>query len=147
MTSRTSRTTAVSLAPGSRAAEKLGTECIQSDRQMLADLLGTFSVGRQRAPDGVDHIVPIGGKHRHAAASLGKLSEDVRTMRCRHGPDHVGLAGEIRPAPRGQERLREAAKLGFTQAIIPKANVPRQAIAGLEIIASDRVEDALARLR
>jgi len=59
----------------------------------------------------------------------------------------IGLAGEVRPAPRGQERLKEAAKLGFTQAIIPKANVPRQAISGLEIIASDRVEDAIARLR
>jgi DNA repair protein RadA/Sms len=59
----------------------------------------------------------------------------------------VGLAGEIRPAPRGQERLREAAKLGFTQAIIPKGNVPRQAISGLKIIAIDRVEEAIARLR
>jgi DNA repair protein RadA/Sms len=59
----------------------------------------------------------------------------------------VGLAGEIRPVQRGQERLREAAKLGFTQAIIPRANVPRQTISGLEIIASDRVEDAIARLR
>ena len=59
----------------------------------------------------------------------------------------VGLAGEIRPAPRGQERLREAAKLGFTQAIIPRANAPRLAISGLEIIASDRVEGAIARLR
>ncbi|MDP2640491.1 MAG: DNA repair protein RadA, partial [Betaproteobacteria bacterium] len=45
------------------------------------------------------------------------------------------------------ERLREAAKLGFTQAIIPKANVPRLAVSGLEIIACDRVEDAVARLR
>ena len=76
-------------------AEKLGAECIQSVRQMLADLLGTFSVGRQRAPDGVDHVVPIGGKHRHAAARLGKLGEDVRPMRRRHGPDHVGLPGEV----------------------------------------------------
>ncbi|MBE0624539.1 MAG: DNA repair protein RadA, partial [Burkholderiales bacterium] len=59
----------------------------------------------------------------------------------------VGLAGEIRPAPRGQERLREAAKLGFNQAFIPKANMPRQSISGLEIIACDRVEDAVARLR
>ena len=59
----------------------------------------------------------------------------------------VGLAGEIRPAPRGQERLREAAKLGFTQAIVPRANVPRQPIPGLEVIGVDRVEAALERLR
>ena len=59
----------------------------------------------------------------------------------------VGLAGEIRPAPRGQERLREAAKLGFTQALIPKANLPKSAIPGLEIIAVERAAEALARFR
>lgn len=56
----------------------------------------------------------------------------------------VGLAGEIRPAPRGQERLREAAKLGFSRAVIPRANAPRTPIEGLEIIAVDRLADALA---
>ncbi len=59
----------------------------------------------------------------------------------------VGLAGEVRPAPRGQERLKEAAKLGFTRALIPEANRPRQAIAGMEVIAVKRVEDAVARIR
>lgn len=59
----------------------------------------------------------------------------------------VGLAGEIRPAPRGQERLREAAKLGFSLALIPRANAPRLPIEGLEIWAVDRVDAALARLR
>lgn len=59
----------------------------------------------------------------------------------------VGLAGEIRPAPRGQERLREAAKLGFSVALIPKANAPKQAIEGLEIWAVDRVDAAIARVR
>ncbi len=59
----------------------------------------------------------------------------------------VGLAGEIRPAPRGQERLREAAKLGFTRALIPEANRPKQAIAGMEVIAVKRVEEAVARIR
>jgi DNA repair protein RadA/Sms len=59
----------------------------------------------------------------------------------------VGLAGEVRPAPRGQERLREAAKLGFRRAIIPKANQPKQSIEGLEIEAVARVADAIARVR
>ena len=59
----------------------------------------------------------------------------------------IGLAGEIRPAPRGQERLKEAAKLGFTRALIPEANCPKQAIAGIEVIAVRRVEDAVARIR
>ena len=59
----------------------------------------------------------------------------------------VGLAGEIRPAPRGQERLKEAAKLGFSRALIPEANRPRQAIAGMEIIAVRRVDEAFDALR
>lgn len=59
----------------------------------------------------------------------------------------VGLAGEIRPAPRGQERLREAAKLGFTRALIPAANRPRQPIDGLEIIAVGRMNEAVERIR
>jgi DNA repair protein RadA/Sms len=59
----------------------------------------------------------------------------------------VGLAGEVRPAPRGQERLREAAKLGFARVIIPKANRPKSRIAGLEIIAVERVDRAVQVLR
>jgi len=59
----------------------------------------------------------------------------------------VGLAGEIRPAPRGQERLKEAAKLGFTRALIPEANKPKQAIPGMEVIGVRRVEEAVARIR
>ncbi len=55
----------------------------------------------------------------------------------------VGLVGEIRPVPSGQERLREAAKHGFTRAIVPKANVPKQGVKGLEILAVERLADAL----
>jgi DNA repair protein RadA/Sms len=58
----------------------------------------------------------------------------------------VGLAGEIRPVQRGQERIKEAAKLGFTQAVIPKANQSRQAIKGIEIIPVERVEEAVNAL-
>jgi DNA repair protein RadA/Sms len=59
----------------------------------------------------------------------------------------VGLAGEIRPVQRGQERLREAAKLGFKRAIIPVGNRPKQAIEGMEIVAVGRIGEALERLR
>ncbi len=59
----------------------------------------------------------------------------------------VGLAGEVRPVQRGQERLKEAAKLGFTQALIPKANRPKATLNGIEVIAVDRVEDAVMRFR
>ena len=59
----------------------------------------------------------------------------------------VGLAGEVRPAPRGQERLREAAKLGFTQAIVPKANAPKKPMDGMTVHAVERVEEALQIVR
>ena len=59
----------------------------------------------------------------------------------------VGLAGEIRPVQRGQERLREAAKLGFHRAIIPAANKPKQRIEGMEIVAVERIDEALKHLR
>jgi DNA repair protein RadA/Sms len=52
----------------------------------------------------------------------------------------------VRPAPRGQERLREAAKLGFSVAIVPKANAPKgntKAIEGLTIHAVERIEQAI----
>jgi DNA repair protein RadA/Sms len=62
----------------------------------------------------------------------------------------VGLAGEVRPAPRGQERLKEAAKLGFTVAVVPKANAPKKNdknFEGLTIYPVDRIEDAMNCVR
>jgi len=58
----------------------------------------------------------------------------------------IGLAGEIRPVPSGQERLQEAAKHGFTRAIVPKANAPKQAIAGMQVIAVSKLSEALDAL-
>jgi len=55
----------------------------------------------------------------------------------------LGLAGEVRPVPYGEERLREAAKHGFTRAIVPEANKPRRAVEGLEVIGVERLRDAL----
>jgi DNA repair protein RadA/Sms len=59
----------------------------------------------------------------------------------------VGLAGEVRPAPRGQERLKEAAKLGFSMAVVPKANAPKKPIEGMTIHAVERVEEAMQVVR
>jgi DNA repair protein RadA/Sms len=59
----------------------------------------------------------------------------------------IGLAGEVRPAPRGQERLREAAKLGFVRMIIPLANQPKAKISGLEVLPVERVDQAVQLLR
>ena len=59
----------------------------------------------------------------------------------------VGLAGEVRPAPRGQERLKEAAKLGFSVAVIPKANAPKKPIEGLTVHSVERVDEAIGLIR
>jgi DNA repair protein RadA/Sms len=59
----------------------------------------------------------------------------------------IGLAGEVRPAPRGQERLREAAKLGFEKALVPKANLPKTKIQGIEVLSVERIDQAVQKLR
>jgi DNA repair protein RadA/Sms len=96
----------------------------------------------------------VGGvRIQEPAADLAVLLAIVSSIRNRALPrglvafGEVGLAGEIRPAPRGQERLREAAKLGFSLALIPKANAPKQKIEGLEIVAVDRLDQALDRIK
>ena len=95
-------------------------------------------------------INAVGGvRIAEPAADLAVLLAVVSSLKNRPLPrglavfGEVGLAGEIRPAPRGQERLREAAKLGFTRALIPRANAPRSRIEGLEVVALERIEDAL----
>ena len=95
-------------------------------------------------------INAVGGvKITEPGADLAVLLAIVSSLRNKPLPEkmvvfgEVGLAGEVRPVQRGQERLKEAAKLGFTKAIIPKANAPKQKIAGMEIIAVERVEEAV----
>ncbi|NNM68663.1 MAG: DNA repair protein RadA [Gallionella sp.] len=99
-------------------------------------------------------INAVGGvKITEPGADLAVILAMVSSLRNKPLPEklvvfgEVGLAGEVRPVQRGQERLREAAKLGFTHAIIPKANAPKHPIAGMEIIAVDRVEQAVDRFR
>ena len=99
-------------------------------------------------------INAVGGvKITEPAADLAVLLAINSSMRNKPLPrglvvfGEVGLAGEIRPAPRGQERLREAAKLGFSIAMIPKSNEPKQKIEGLTVIGVDRIDDALSKIR
>ena len=93
----------------------------------------------------------VGGvKITEPAADLAVLLAITSSIRNRALPKHlvvfgeVGLAGEIRPCPRGQERLKEAAKLGFKIAIVPKANLPKSKIADLQTIAVERIDEAIA---
>ncbi len=96
----------------------------------------------------------VGGvKIAEPAADLAVLLAIVSSLRNKPLPDktvvfgEVGLGGEVRPVQRGQERLKEAAKLGFSRAIVPLANRPRQPIEGLEVIAVERLEQAVDACR
>ena len=125
------------------------------DQQRLAMLLAVLHRHAGIAAFDQDVFVNAVGGVRigEPASDLPVLLAVVSSMRDKPLPrgliafGEVGLAGEVRPAPRGQERLREAAKLGFSMALIPKANAPKQSIEGLQVIAVDRVEHALARMR
>jgi DNA repair protein RadA/Sms len=99
-------------------------------------------------------INAVGGvKITEPAADLPVLLAIQSSMRNKPLPrglvafGEVGLAGEIRPAPRGQERLREAAKLGFSIALVPKANLPKQKIEGLQVIGVERIDQAMNLVR
>ena len=95
----------------------------------------------------------VGGvKITEPGADLAVLLAIVSSLKNKPLPEkmvvigEIGLAGEVRPVQRGQERLKEAAKLGFNQAIIPKANQPKNPIPGMDILAVERVEEAVAML-
>ena len=65
----------------------------------------------------------------------------------RPGGDAGDPGQPARAPPCGQERLKEAAKLGFSVALVPKANAPRKAIEGLTIHAVERIEEAIEVVR
>jgi len=99
-------------------------------------------------------INAVGGvRISEPAADLPVLLAVLSSLRNRPLPagliafGEIGLAGEVRPAPRGQERLKEAAKLGFSTAIIPSANAPKTPIEGLNVIPVDRLSQAIDAAR
>lgn len=94
----------------------------------------------------------VGGvRVTETAADTGMLLSILSSFRDQPLPQklftfgEIGLAGEIRPVPNGQERLKEAAKHGFTHAVIPKGNMPKanDIPEGMEIIAVSRVSELL----
>jgi DNA repair protein RadA/Sms len=97
----------------------------------------------------------VGGiRVQETAADLPVLLAVLSSFRDRPLPDktvvfgEVGLSGEIRPVPNGEERLKEAATHGFLRAIVPKANAPKKArVGGMEIIAVDRLAEAIEASR
>jgi DNA repair protein RadA/Sms len=125
------------------------------DPQRLALLLAVLHRHGGIETAGHDVFVnAVGGvRINEPAADLAILLAVQSSLRNKPLPEkllvfgEVGLAGEIRPVQRGQERIREAAKLGYRSVLIPSANKPRQAIDDVKIFAVRRVEDALAAIR
>ena len=129
------------------------------DRDRLAMLLAVLHRHAGVACMDQDVFVnAVGGvKINEPAADLAVLLSITSSLRGRALPKgffafgEIGLAGEIRPAPRGQERLKEAVKLGFSTAIVPKANVPKNLHSkdyeGLTIHPVERVEQAMEIVR
>jgi DNA repair protein RadA/Sms len=129
--------------------------CVGLEQNRLAMLLAVLHRHAGVACFDQDVFVNAVGGVRigEPAADLAVLLAIVSSLKNRPLPKklivfgEVGLAGEVRPVQRGQERLKEAAKLGFTHAIVPKANQPKQAVKDIEVYGVDRLEQALARLR
>jgi DNA repair protein RadA/Sms len=140
---------------GGPAARRLS---VGLDRDRLAMLLAVLHRHAGVATFDQDVFVnAVGGvRISEPAADLAVLLAIQSSLRNRPLPrgflafGEVGLAGEVRPAPRGQERLREAAKLGFSVAIVPKANAPKaatRALEGLTVHPVERIEQAIELLR
>nr|MCU0807426.1 DNA repair protein RadA [Candidatus Contendobacter sp.] len=98
------------------------------------------------------YVNAVGGvRINETAADLAVLLAALSSFRDRPLPTdlvvfgEVGLAGEIRPVPNGEERLREAAKHGFKQAIVPRANLPRRGsrVEGLELRGVSRLGEVM----
>jgi DNA repair protein RadA/Sms len=129
--------------------------CVGVDPQRLAMLLAVLSRHAGVATYDQDVFVNAVGGVRidEPASDLAVVLALLSSIRNRPLPralavfGEVGLAGEIRPASRGLERLREAAKIGFSTALIPKANAPRKPIEGVEIIAVESLTEAISELR
>lgn len=92
----------------------------------------------------------VGGvKVLETSADLALLLAVVSSFRDRSLPQdlmtfgEVGLSGEIRPVPNGQERIREAAKHGFKRAVVPKANIPKEPLNGMEVVGVTTLAEAL----
>lgn len=99
------------------------------------------------------YINVVGGvKVTETAADLALLLAALSSFRNQPLPQdlivfgEVGLSGEIRPVPSGQERIKEAAKHGFKRAIVPKGNMPRQPIEGMEVIGVEKLQQAIERI-
>jgi DNA repair protein RadA/Sms len=121
------------------------------DQNRLAMLLAVMHRHGGIQMSGQDVFVNVVGgvKVLETGSDLAVLMACASSLRSKALPQQmavfgeVGLSGEIRPVPNGQERLREAAKHGFKLAIVPKGNAPKQSIDGMKVIGVGRLQEAL----
>ncbi len=127
---------------------------VGAEHNRLAMLLAVMHRhgGIQMADQDVFINVVGGVKVEETSADLALIAAMVSSFRDKPIPKdliifgEVGLSGEIRPVPSGQERLQEAAKHGFRQAIIPKTNMPKHEIAGMKIMPVTSLQEAIELL-
>jgi DNA repair protein RadA/Sms len=125
--------------------------CLGLDSQRLPMLLAVLQRHCQISCFDQDvYVNAVGGlKITEPSADLSILLSIISSIRSKSLPDglvafgEIGLSGEIRPSSKGIDRLKESAKLGFIQAIIPKANVPKQKISNLKITGINQISDVL----
>lgn len=119
--------------------------------QRLSMLLAVLHRHGKVAVSGRDVFINVVGGVRvtETAADLAVLLSVASSMRDKHLPQklvvfgEVGLGGEIRPVPYGQERLKEAAKHGFEIAIVPEANMPKKEISGMRVLGASTLLEGL----
>lgn len=124
------------------------------DQNRLSMLLATLNRHAGVSAYEFDVFINVVGGVRisETSADLAVLAATVSSLRDRPVAQstavfgEVGLAGEIRPVAFGEERLAEAAKRGFTHAIVPRANLPKKAIKGLQLTGVDYLRGALQAL-
>jgi DNA repair protein RadA/Sms len=125
------------------------------DQNRLALLLAVLHRhGGIRAHDEDVFLNVVGGiRITETSADLAALVATVSSLTGKAVPagvvvfGEVGLSGEIRPVPYGEERVREAAKLGFAHVIAPQANLPKSPVGGINVIGVTTLQGALQAIQ
>ena len=129
--------------------------CVGLEQNRLAMLLAVLHRhGGITCSDQDVFINVVGGvKLSETGADLAVLAAVLSSLRNKTIPSdwilfgEVGLTGEIRPVQAGEERIHDAAKHGFSYAIVPKANAPRKTIEGIKVIAVQHLSEAIDALK
>ncbi|MBT8421842.1 MAG: DNA repair protein RadA, partial [Gammaproteobacteria bacterium] len=137
---------------GAGAARRLA---LGLDQNRLSMLLATLNRHAGVGAYEYDVFINVVGGVRisETSADLAALAATVSSLRDRPVPQttvvfgEVGLAGEIRPVAFGEERLQEAAKRGFTHAVVPRANLPKKPMDGIQLVGVDYLRGALEALQ